>query len=95
MEQLGSALEFAGYADPDHLLYGTLAEASTAEPQRAAACLDKLLVKANPWELSAYEKDIRQALSAAKEAGGDAAAVANKVVNNLAQRGLLKFRDLA
>ena len=57
--------------------------------------MENLVAKANTWELSAYEKDIRQILSIAKAAGGDAAAVMNSVVNTLAQRGILNFRDLA
>jgi hypothetical protein len=85
MEQLWSALGFAGYADPDHLLFKVPVEASSVARLGTALCLEKLVVKANMWELSAYEKDLRQILCVAKAAGGEAAIVMNRIVNTLAQ----------
>jgi hypothetical protein len=93
-EQLEAALELSGYVDPDHLVFAALAEAAERKPLESVRCLEKLIAKANGWHFSAYEKDLRQVLVASKDAGGEAAVVVIRVVNALARRGMLKFRDL-
>lgn len=94
LEQLEAALQFSGYADPDHLVFGALAEAAEKRPLESVRCLEKLISKANEWHLTAYEKDLRRVLVASKGAGGEAVLVMARVVNALARRGMLKFRDL-
>lgn len=91
LEQLESALEFAGYVDPDQLVFAGLAEASKRKPLESVRCLEKVIAKANLWQLSAYDKDIRQVLTAAMHSGADAMALATGLINALGRRGMLQF----
>ncbi len=93
-EQLAAALDFASYIDPDHLIFPALAKASTRKPLNSVQCLERLITNSRHWHLVAHEKELRQVLSAAKNVGGEAAEVMNRVVNALARAGMLQFRDL-
>jgi hypothetical protein len=95
IRQLQPALDFAGHAEPDHLIYAKLAEVCVRLPGESVSSVAKLLAKAGPWQISAHEKDVRKVLETAVGSGGSAKDEALKLVNVLGARGILVFRDLA
>ncbi|MGD1028936.1 hypothetical protein [Candidatus Binatus soli] len=95
IRQLQGAIDFAGHAEPDHLIYEKLAALCVRLPGESVSSLAKLLATASPWQISAHEKDVRKVLEAAVGSGGSARDEAVKLVHALGARGILNFRDLA
>ncbi len=94
IQQLEAAIDFAGHAEPDHLIYEKLATLCGRLPGEAVSSVAKLLATTGPWQISAHEKDVRKVLEAAVRSGGSAKDAALKLVNALGARGILNFRDL-
>ena len=94
IEQLQAAIDFAGHAEPDHLIYEKLATLCVRSPGESVRSVAKLLATAGPWRIWAHEKDVRKVLEAAVGSGGSAKDEALKLVNALGARGILNFRDL-
>jgi hypothetical protein len=96
IQQLESALEIAGHAEPEHEIYEQLAAAAPQRPNESVRCLERMVLGTNDlWQISTYEKDIRTVLKAAVDSASDAAAIARNLANALGRRGLLQFRDFA
>jgi len=99
IQQLQSALEIAGHAEPEHEVYEQLAAAAPQRPNESVRCLERMVLNTldtnDLWRISAYEKNIRTVLRAAVDSARDAAAIARNLANALGRRGLLQFRDFA
>ena len=63
-------------------------------PLEATECLARLLVRADRWQIGAFDKDIRNVFVEALKGSSMAAAVAREAIVGLGRRGLLQFRDL-
>jgi len=94
IEQLQAALDFAGRAEPDHLIYEKLATMCLRLPGDSVNLLAKLVAMTSPWQIGAHEKDVWKVLETAVDSGGSAKDEALKLVNALGARGILNFRDL-
>lgn len=97
---LDSALEIAIKGNPGVLrdaTYATLDRlpaVSLAYPLQSVRSLQKLLSGADIWQIGGFEKEIRAVLSQALTSGQEAADVARRIINAVAIRGILRFRDL-
>jgi hypothetical protein len=94
VQQLQAAIDFAGRAEPDQLIYEKLASLCVRWPSESVSSIAKLLATTGPWQISAHERDVRTVLEAALGSGRSAKDVALKLINALGARGILNFRDL-
>ena len=97
---LDKALEIAIKGNASVLkesIYATLDRlpaVSLEYPLQSVRSLQKLLCGASSWQIGGFADQIRAILSQALRSGQESAEIAKEIINALAVRGILRFRDL-
>lgn len=96
VHELLNTLRITKRIDPDFLVLERLRDLAPRMPQEAIECLRCMVEGARePWELHAWREEMEKILRAVLRSGNRAAEVAaRELVNVLAARGHLGFRDL-
>lgn len=96
VRELLNTLRITKRIDPDFLVLERLSDLAPRMPQEAVECLRHMVEGARElWELHAWREEMEKTLRAVLRSGDAAAdAAARELVNVLAARGHLGFRDL-
>jgi hypothetical protein len=96
LTELLGTLRITKRIDPDFLVLDRLRELAPRRPGQAVECLRQMLEGARePWEFDAWGEEMEKILRAALRSGNAAAETeARELVNLLAARGHLRYREL-
>lgn len=95
LAKLQEVLSLAGGAEPDSLVMDQLVKWAPPRPIEVLECVRLMVEGADEyWKIQAWRDDIRRMVSIGLQAGGAARNAATALVNILAARGHLEFRDL-
>jgi hypothetical protein len=93
LRRLRDALTISGSSEMDHLVTETLADLAPDFPELALECIGILVDREeHQWKLDYWSTSIRTAILWAEKAGAIDDSVT--LINKLASRGLVSFRDL-
>lgn len=96
LKELRSFCEVVGVPEPDHLVLPRLAEIASTSPEDSMAILASIVEKTTDGLYIGDEEreHYKTILRIARNAKGDAAKLATKIINKLGERGHSEFGDL-